>query len=93
MIFRKNFASLSHRLQRIPQQIHQNNIRMLYKPGPQLFITDWLSRHHNERNRGEKVLWMFITVNATVSCMDISDFMSAEEIKEWQPYKMNISVH
>ena len=45
-IFKKDVASQSHRLQRILLQIHQHNIRILYQPGPQQFITDWPSSHN-----------------------------------------------
>ena len=45
VIVKKDVTSLSHRHQRILLQIHQYNIRILYKPGPQLFITGWISRH------------------------------------------------
>ena len=44
--FKKDIASLSHRLQRMLLWIHQYNIEILYKP--QLFIADWLSRHNHE---------------------------------------------
>ena len=37
-IFKKDNASLSHRLQRILLKIFQCNITILYKTGPQLFI-------------------------------------------------------
>ena len=47
-ILKKGAASLSQRKQRILLNIHQYNIRILYKPGPQLFIVDKLSRHNQE---------------------------------------------
>ena len=74
--FKKDIANLSHRLQGILLCIHQYKIRVLYKPGSQPFIADWLSRHNHETNRDEEVLGMCITIN---SCMNILGCMEAEE--------------
>ena len=41
---------------------------------------DWLSRHKYKTNRDEKIPGMCITVNATKSCVDITDCMTGEEI-------------
>ena len=60
--FRKDVASLLQWLQRILLQNNQYSVLMLYRPGPQLFITYWLSRHNHETNRDEK--GMSITINA-----------------------------
>ena len=43
--------------------MHQYNIRILYKVGQQIFITDWLSRHNHKTNRDEKIPGMCITIN------------------------------
>ena len=51
LIVKKDVSCLSHRLQRILLGIQQCNIGMLYKPWPQPFIKNWLSRHNNETNR------------------------------------------
>ena len=53
---------------------------MLYKPGLQLFMEGWLSRHKYKANRDDKIPVMSITINAIESCMDIPDCMKAEEI-------------
>ena len=49
-IFKKKVVILSHKLQRILLHIYQCNRRILYRPGPQLFIADGISRH----NQSEK---------------------------------------
>ena len=71
----KDVASLSHRLQRILLQIHQYNIRILYKPETQLFIADWLSRHIHKTISDKENLGMHIRIKATESCTDIPDYM------------------
>ena len=42
-IFKKDVATLSERPQQILLRIHQYMVRILYKPGRDLFIADWLS--------------------------------------------------
>ena len=61
-------------------QVHQYNIRILNKPGPQLFITVWLSRHNHEADRDEDVPGMYHTINAIESCRDIPECMKTGEI-------------
>ena len=82
VIFKKVVASLSHRLQRILLWIHWYNIRMLYKPEPQLFIADWLSRNNNATNNNEKISAMYMTIKKRELYKDIPNCMKAEEIRE-----------
>ena len=56
-------ASLSQRLQRILLCVHLYITRILYKPGPQLFIADWLSRHNHKTNRDEEIPGISVTIN------------------------------
>ena len=44
VIFKKVVAMLSQRMQQILLRIYQYRVRKIYKPGPDQFITDWLSR-------------------------------------------------
>ena len=49
IIFKKDVATLSQRLQQILLSINQCRDRILYKPRPDLFTTDWLSwQNHKE---------------------------------------------
>ena len=54
--------------------IHQNNIMILNKPEPQLFIANGLSRLHNKGK--DKVLGTSLNINAVETCKD----MMADEI-------------
>ena len=53
-----------------------------YKPGPQIFIADWLSRNNHEMNWDKKVPSVHITINAIESCTDIPSCMTAEETRK-----------
>ena len=48
---KKDVVTLSERVQCILLRIHQFWVRVLYKPGPELFITDWLSKHNHTENK------------------------------------------
>ena len=46
----------------------------------QPFLGDWLSKHNHEANRDEKILGIYISINAIQSDMDILDSMPAKGI-------------
>ena len=46
-IFKKDVATLSQCIQHILLKIHQYRVQIIYKPGPKIFIADWLSRHNH----------------------------------------------
>ena len=36
----------------------------MYKPGPDLFIADWLSRQSHKENKNEEISGMHMNINA-----------------------------
>ena len=54
-IFKKDVATLVWRLQNILLRIHQYRARIIYKPGPDLFRADWLSRQNHMENKDDKI--------------------------------------
>ena len=50
-IFKKDVATLSQRIEDILLKIHQYRVQVIYKPGPDIFIADWLSRHNHAEGR------------------------------------------
>ena len=54
-VFKKDVAMLSHRMQLIPLRIQQYRGRIMYKPGPDLPIADWLSRQNHKKNKDEEI--------------------------------------
>ena len=81
-IFKKDVATLSQRLQCILLKIHQYRERIIYKPGPDLFVADWLSKHYHKENKDEEILGMNININAICMATDIPNFTSAQEIQQ-----------
>ena len=41
-MFKKDVTTLSQCIQCIMLKIHQHRVQILYKPGPEIFIADWL---------------------------------------------------
>ena len=67
--------------QRIWLYIHQYHIRILYKQGPQLFISNWLSRHDSDGGKDEEIPGMNLSINPIETFIDILEYMVAEEIR------------
>ena len=62
-ILKKDVATLSQELQRILLRIYQYRVRIIYKPRPDLFITDWLSRQNHSENKVEEIPSMQLSIN------------------------------
>ena len=50
-IFKKDVATSSQRIQCILLIIHQYRVQIKYKPGPDIFIADWLLRHNHTEGK------------------------------------------
>ena len=50
-IFKKDVATLSQHIQCILLKNHQYRVQIIYKPGPENFIADWLSQHKHKEGR------------------------------------------
>ena len=51
-IFKKDVAMLSQQIQYILLKIHQYRVQIIYKPGPDISIADWLSKKQPHRGEG-----------------------------------------
>ena len=63
-------------------KIHQYRVQILYKPGPEIFIADWLSCHNHEGNKDESIQGMDIRVDIILSMTDIPECMSISQIQQ-----------
>ena len=61
--------------------MHQYMIRILYKPGAQLYTADWLSRHNHTEGKDEEIAGMNMNINVVEIWTDIPECMMAEEIR------------
>ena len=52
-----------------PTKIHQYRVQAIYKPGPDIFIVDWLLRHNQAEGKDQLIkgmeLWVAIIQTTT----------------------------
>ena len=65
-----------------PTKNHQYRVKILYKPGPKIFITDWLSHHNHKENKDEPIQGMDIRVDAIQSMTNALECMSISQIQQ-----------
>ena len=69
-------------MQWILLKIHQYRVQIFYKPGPKIFIADWLSCHNHEENKDEPIQGMDIRVDTIQSMTDDSECMLISHIEQ-----------
>ena len=77
-IFKKDIVILSQRLQKILLRIHQYRVRIIYKPVPDLFIVDQLSRQNHSENKGKEIAGMQLSIKAIQSTTNILQCMKMQ---------------
>ena len=80
-IFKKDVATLLKKLQLILLRIHQYRVRIIYKPGPDLFIADWPSRQSHRENKDKEIDGMQVNINTIHTTMNIPECMSVHELQ------------
>ena len=81
VIFKKDIVTLSQRIQCILLRIHQYRVRILYKPGPEIFIANWLSWHKKE-NKDKAIHGMDIRIYVMQIVRDVPECMSIQLIQQ-----------
>ena len=79
-IFKKDVAILSQCIQHILIRIQQYWVRIIYKPGPELFIADWLSWHNHTENKDEEI--HDTRMDAIQTSTNVPECMSIQQIQE-----------
>ena len=80
-ILKKDIVMLSQRIQCIILRIHQYRISIIYKPGPEIFFADWLSRH-NYQNKDKAINGFDISVDMVQVASDVPECMSIQQIQQ-----------
>ena len=81
-IFKKDVAMLLQCIQHILLKTHQYRVQIMYKPGPDIFIADWLSRHNYVEVKDKLIQDMDIQGDAIQSTADMRECVSIEEIQQ-----------
>ena len=61
---------------------HQYRVQILYKPGAEIFIPDWLSHHNHKEGKDEPIQDMDIRIDAIQNATDIPECMSISQIQQ-----------
>ena len=81
-MFKKDVATLSQCIQHILLKVHQYRVQIIYKPGPDIFIADWLSRHNHIEGKDKPIKDMDIWVDTIQCATDILECVSVVEIQQ-----------
>ena len=81
-MFKKDIVTLSQCIQCILLKIHQYRVQIIYKPGPEIFIADWLSRHNHTEGKDKTIKGMDIQVDTIQTTMDMPECVSMAEIQQ-----------
>ena len=80
-IFKKD-VTLSQQIQCILLRIHQYQVRIIYKLGPEVFITDWLSQQNHTENKDEAIHGMDVRVDEIQTSMNVPECMSMQQLQQ-----------
>ena len=78
-IFKKDITTLSQRLQQIVLRIDQYRVRIIYKPGPDLFIA--VQTKHSE-DKDVEILGTQLGINAIQTTINITECMTVPELQQ-----------
>ena len=56
--------------------------RIIYKPGPDLFMADWLSRQNCEENKDEEITGRQANINTIQTTTNIPECMMIHELQQ-----------
>ena len=57
-------------------------MRIIYKPGPDLFMADWLSRHNHSENKDKEITGMQMGINMIESTTNVAEYMKYVSYKK-----------
>ena len=81
-IFKKDVATLLQCIQHMLLKIHQYRVQIIYKPGPKMFIANWLSWDNHMEGKDKPIKDMDIRIDAIQSVTDISECISILQIQQ-----------
>ena len=81
-MFRKDVVTLSQRIQCILLKIHQYRVQIIYKPGPEIFTADWLSRNNHAEGKDKLIQNKDVCMDAIQNSIDMPECVSMVEIQQ-----------
>ena len=81
-VFKKDVATLSQMIQCILLKIHQYRVQVIYKPGPDIFIADWLSRHNHVEGKDQLIKGVELWVDIIQTTTDMPECLSMRDLQQ-----------
>ena len=81
-MFKKDVATLSQHIQCILLKIHQYRVQIIYKPGPEIFIAEWLSRNNHVEGKDKPIKDIDVHLDVIQSSADMPECISMAEIQQ-----------
>ena len=81
-MFKKDVATLSQCILGTLLKIHQYRVQIIYKPGPEIFIADWLLRHNHTEGKDKPIKGMDVQVDAIQAATEMPECVSVAEIQQ-----------
>ena len=80
-IFKKDVATLLQRKQQIFLRIHQFRVKILFKPGLDVFLGDGLSMHNHKGNKYTEIPGMKVKVDTIQTAANIPECLSIQQLQ------------
>ena len=81
-IFKKDVTTLSQMIQHILLKTHQYRVQVIYKPGPDIFIADWLSRHNHMEGKDKPIKGMELCIDIIQTTTDMPECLSMMDLQQ-----------
>ena len=81
-IFKKDVVTLSQQIQHILLKIHQYRVQIIYKPGPDIFIADWLLWHNHAEGKDQPIKGVEVQVDVIQTATDMQECLSMTELQQ-----------
>ena len=63
-------------------KIHQYRVQIIYKPGPKIFIADWLSQYNHVEGKDKPIKDIDISIDTIQTALDIPECLSMSQIQQ-----------
>ena len=78
----EDVATLLQRIQHTLLKIHQYRVQVIYKPGSDIFIADWLLRHNHAEGKDQLIKDMELWVDIIQTTTDMPKCLSMTELQQ-----------
>ena len=68
-------------------------MRIIYKPGPELLMKDWLSRHNHSKNKDKEITDMQTSINLIQFTANVPGCITVHELQEAKSQDQHLKHH